>query len=242
MNREGFKEYCLRDLGRPVININIDGVQIEDRVNEALRYYFDYHFDGSQKIYYKHQITDQNKVDGYILLPENIMGVVKIFDLSSAYNSGTLFDVRYQFAMNDMWTMTSTSLAPYVMAMEHLQFMESILIGKVPLRYNRHVNKLYLDMDWNKLNTGSYLIVEAYEIVNPAVFTDVWDDRWLKEYCTALIKRQWGNNLKKFDGMEMPGGVKFNGQRIYDEAINEIDRLRHEMINSYSLPASDMIG
>jgi len=242
MNRADFKEYCLRDLGRPVININIDGVQIEDRVNEALRYYFDYHFDGSQKIYYKHQITDQNKVDGYILLPENIMGVVKIFDLSSAYNSGTLFDVRYQFAMNDMWTMTSTSLAPYVMAMEHLQFMESILIGKVPLRYNRHVNKLYLDMDWNKLNTGSYLIVEAYEIVNPAVFTDVWDDRWLKEYCTALIKRQWGNNLKKFDGMEMPGGVKFNGQRIYDEAINEIDRLRHEMINSYSLPASDMIG
>lgn len=242
MNRADFKEYCLRDLGRPVININIDGVQIEDRVNEALRYYFDYHFDGSQKIYYKHQITDQNKVDGYILLPENIMGVVKIFDLSSAYNSGTLFDVRYQFAMNDMWTMTSTSLAPYVMAMEHLQFMESILIGKVPLRYNRHVNKLYLDMDWNKLNTGSYLIVEAYEIVDPAVFTDVWDDRWLKEYCTALIKRQWGNNLKKFDGMEMPGGVKFNGQRIYDEAINEIDRLRHEMINSYSLPASDMIG
>lgn len=242
MNRAGFKEYCLRDLGKPVININVDDVQVEDRIDEALRYYFDYHFDGSQKIYYKHQITDQNKVDGYILLPENIMGVVKIFDLSSAYNSGTLFDVRYQFAMNDMWMMTSTSLAPYVMAMEHLQFMESILIGKVPLRYNRHVNKLYLDMDWNKLNTGSYLIVEAYEIVDPAVFTDVWDDRWLKEYCTALIKRQWGNNLKKFDGMEMPGGVKFNGQRIYDEAINEIDRLRHEMINSYSLPASDMIG
>lgn len=242
MNRAGFKEYCLRDLGKPVININVDDVQVEDRIDEALRYYFDYHFDGSQKIYYKHQITDQDKTNGYITLPENIMGVVKIFDLSSAYNTSSLFDVRYQFAMNDMWLLTSASMAPYVMAMEHLQFMESILIGKVPLRYNRHVNKLYLDMDWNKINTGSYLIVEAYEIVDPAVFADVWDDRWLKEYCTALIKRQWGNNLKKFEGMEMPGGVKFNGQRIYDEAINEIEKLRHEMINSYSLPAADMIG
>lgn len=242
MNRVGFKEYCLRDLGKPVININVDDLQVEDRIDEALRYYFDYHFDGSQKIYYKHQVTDQDKTNGYITLPENIMGVVKIFDLSSAYNTSSLFDVRYQFAMNDMWLLTSASMAPYVMAMEHLQFMESILIGKVPLRYNRHVNKLYLDMDWNKINTGSYLIVEAYEIVDPAVFADVWDDRWLKEYCTALIKRQWGNNLKKFEGMEMPGGVKFNGQRIYDEAINEIEKLRHEMINSYSLPASDMIG
>lgn len=242
MNRADFKEYCLRDLGKPVININVDDLQVEDRIDEALRYYFDYHFDGSQKIYYKHQVTDQDKTNGYITLPENIMGVVKIFDLSSAYNTSSLFDVRYQFAMNDMWLLTSASMAPYVMAMEHLQFMESILIGKVPLRYNRHVNKLYLDMDWNKINTGSYLIVEAYEIVDPAVFADVWDDRWLKEYCTALIKRQWGNNLKKFEGMEMPGGVKFNGQRIYDEAINEIEKLRHEMINSYSLPASDMIG
>lgn len=242
MNRAGFKEYCLRDLGKPVIDINVDDFQVEDRIDEALRYYFDYHFDGSQKIYYKHQVTDQDKTNGYITLPENIMGVVKIFDLSSAYNTSSLFDVRYQFAMNDMWLLTSASMAPYVMAMEHLQFMESILIGKVPLRYNRHVNKLYLDMDWNKINTGSYLIVEAYEIVDPAVFADVWDDRWLKEYCTALIKRQWGNNLKKFEGMEMPGGVKFNGQRIYDEAINEIEKLRHEMINSYSLPASDMIG
>jgi hypothetical protein len=242
MNRAGFKEYCLRDLGKPVIDINVDDFQVEDRIDEALRYYFDYHFDGSQKIYYKHQVTDQDKTNGYITLPENIMGVVKIFDLSSAYNTSSLFDVRYQFAMNDMWLLTSASMAPYVMAMEHLQFMESILIGKVPIRYNRHVNKLYLDMDWNKINTGSYLIVEAYEIVDPAVFADVWDDRWLKEYCTALIKRQWGNNLKKFEGMEMPGGVKFNGQRIYDEAINEIEKLRHEMINSYSLPASDMIG
>lgn len=242
MNRAGFKEYCLRDLGKPVIDINVDDFQVEDRIDEALRYYFDYHFDGSQKIYYKHQVTDQDKTNGYITLPENIIGVVKIFDLSSAYNTSSLFDVRYQFAMNDMWLLTSASMAPYVMAMEHLQFMESILIGKVPIRYNRHVNKLYLDMDWNKINTGSYLIVEAYEIVDPAVFADVWDDRWLKEYCTALIKRQWGNNLKKFEGMEMPGGVKFNGQRIYDEAINEIEKLRHEMINSYSLPASDMIG
>ncbi len=242
MNRAGFKEYCLRDLGKPVIDINVDDLQVEDRIDEALRYYFDYHFDGSQKIYYKHQVTDQDKTNGYIILPENIIGVVKIFDLSSAYNTSSLFDVRYQFAMNDMWLLTSASMAPYVMAMEHLQFMETILIGKVPLRYNRHVNKLYLDMDWNKINTGSYLIVEAYEIVDPAVFADVWDDRWLKEYCTALIKRQWGNNLKKFEGMEMPGGVKFNGQRIYDEAINEIEKLRHEMINSYSLPASDMIG
>jgi hypothetical protein len=128
------------------------------------------------------------------------------------------------------------------MALQHIQMLEYLLVGKQPIRYNRHTNKLFLDMDWDRVETGNYLIVEAYEVVNPDTYTDAWGDRWLARYCTSLIKRQWGTNLKKFEGMQMPGGLKFNGQQIYDEADGEIKKLEDEMINSYSLPVTDMIG
>lgn len=133
-------------------------------------------------------------------------------------------------------------MVPYYMAMQHIQFLEYLLVGKQPLRYNRHTDKLYIDMDWDKINEGNYLLVEAYEVIDPDVYNDAWNDRWLLEYATALIKRQWGNNLKKFNNMKMPGGLTFNGQQIYDEAEAEIKKLRQEMISSYSLPVIDMIG
>jgi hypothetical protein len=128
------------------------------------------------------------------------------------------------------------------MALQHIQFLEYILVGKQPLRYNRHVNKLYIDMDWDRINTGEYIIVEAYEVVDPTTYTDAWSDRWLLRYAACLIKQQWGTNLKKFDGMKMPGGLTFNGQKIYDEATGEREVLEKEMIFTYSLPATDMIG
>jgi hypothetical protein len=128
------------------------------------------------------------------------------------------------------------------MALQHIQFLEYILVGKQPLRYNRHVNKLYIDMDWDRINTGEYIIVEAYEVVDPTTYTDAWSDRWLLRYAACLIKQQWGTNLKKFEGMKMPGGLTFNGQKIYDEATNEREVLEKEMIFTYSLPATDMIG
>jgi hypothetical protein len=123
-----------------------------------------------------------------------------------------------------------------------MQFLEQLLVGRQPLRYNRHQNRLYLDMDWDRMNIGDYLIAEAYEIVDPDVYTDAWSDRWLLRYAACLIKQQWGNNLKKFDGMKMPGGLTFNGQKIYNEATQEREELEKEMIYSYSLPVTDMIG
>jgi hypothetical protein len=241
--RSEFREYCLRKLGKPVIEINVDDDQVEDRIDESLRYYYDYHFDGSEKIYYKHQVTDLNKTDKYITLPENIIGAVRVFPIADPIvRSDDLFNIRYQIALNDLYTLTSVSMVPYYMTMEHLALISELLVGQQPIRYSRHKNKLYVDMDWDKIKVGEFLLIEAYEIVDPTVYTDVWGDRWLQNYCAAKIKYQWGTNLTKFIGMSMPGGVQFNGERILDDAQREIEMMENEMVNSYSLPVSDMIG
>jgi hypothetical protein len=241
-SRTTFKEYCLRALGKPVIEINVDDDQVDDRIDEALRYYWDYHFDGSEKTYYKHIVTDADKANKYITVPQNIIGVINLFDIGAGLNTNNLFNIRYQIALNDLYTLTSVSMVPYYMAMQHIQMLEYLLVGKQPLRYNRHINKVHIDMDWGKVDVGQYIIIEAYEVVDPDVYTDAWGDRWLARYCTQLIKKQWGTNLKKFEGMTLPGGLKFNGQQIYDEAEDELTRLEKEMISSYSLPNIDMIG
>jgi hypothetical protein len=241
-SRDQFKQNCLRRLGAPVIEINVDEDQVDDRVDEALSFYKDYHFDATEKIYYKHQITAEDIANKYITVPDNIMGIINIFDIGNALNTNNLFNIRYQIALNDLYTLTNVSLVPYYMALQHIQLIEMLLVGKQPIRYNRHRNRLHVDMDWNKMTTGSFLIAEAYEVVDPDEFTDVWNDRWLLQYATAVIKRQWGNNLKKFDGMQMPGGLTFNGQKIYDEAIEEITTLERDALVSYSLPAMDFIG
>ena len=243
ITREDFKEYCLRALGKPVINIDVADTQVEDRVDEALRYYWDYHFDGSEKIYYKHLITEEDKTNKYIELPENIIGAVRIFPLGFySSTNDNMFNVQYQIALNDLYTLTSYDLVPYYMMMQHLNVIQEVLVGVKPIRYNRHRNRLHVDMTWNLVEAGQYLVVEAYEVVDPDVWTNVWADRWLMQYCTALIKRQWGNNLTKFIGMQLPGGVTMNGQRILDEAREEIEKLEKEMITNYALPISDMIG
>jgi len=241
--RAAFKEYCLRRLGKPVIEINVDEDQVEDRVDDALRYYWDYHFDGAEKIYYKHAVTPTDRANKYIELPENIIGAVSIFSIADpSIRSDDLFNIRYQIALNDLYTLTSVSMLPYFMVMENLSLIAEMLVGKQPIRYNRHMNKLYVDMDWNTLTDGEYLLVEAYQIVDPDDYQDVWKDQWLMRYATALIKRQWGANLSKFTGMTLPGGVQFNGQTLYNEAIQEIDTLEHEMIHSFSSPVLDMVG
>ena len=241
-SRNTFKETCLRRLGKPVIEINVDDDQVDDRIDEALRYYWDYHFDGSDKVYYKHQITQTDIANKYVTLPDNILGVVSIFNIGAAMSIGNIFNIRYQIALNDLYTLTNVSLVPYFMAMQHIQLIEEVLVGKKPIRYNRHKNLLHIDADWSIIDENTFIIVEAYQVIDPDVYTDAWGDRWLQQYSTALIKRQWGNNLKKFNGMQMPGGLTFNGQAIYDEAIEEIQGLEKEMIGSYSLPVADMIG
>jgi len=221
--RAQFKEYCLRKLGKPVIE-------------------WDYHFDGSHKTYYKHPVTQTDKDNTYITLPENIIGAINIFDVGDAVNTNNLFNIRYQIALNDLYTLTSQSMVPYFMAMQHIQLLEELLVGKQPIRYERHRDRLHIDMDWNKVDVGHYIIIEAYEIIDPDVWTDAWADRWLQNYCTAKIKYQWGSNLTKFTGLNLPGGVQFNGDKILDDAAAEIAKMEEEMLNSYSLPNMDMIG
>jgi hypothetical protein len=241
-SRESFKEYCLRKLGKPVIEINADDDQIDDRIDEALLYYADYHFDGTEKQYYKYQVTQTDITNKYVTLPENIIGAVSIFPVGQGLNTNNLFNIRYQIALNDLYTLTSVSMVPYYMALTHIQYLEQLLVGQQQLRYNRHTNKFYVDMDWGIINVGDYLIIEAYQVVDPNTYTNVWGDRWLARYATALIKQQWGSNIKKYQGMQLPGGLTFNGQQIYDEATEERKELESEMITSYSLPVTDMIG
>lgn len=242
-SRNEFKEFCLRKLGKPVIEINVDDDQVDDRVDEAIKYYWDYHFDGTEKIYYKHQVTDQDRENKYLTLPDNIIGVVQVFPIGDpSIRSDDLFNIRYQIALNDLYTLTSVSMVPYYMTMQHLQLIQEFLVGKQPIRYNRHRNKVFIDMDWNSVSAGEFLLLEAYQVVDPTVYNDMWGDRWLARYATQLIKQQWGTNIKKYQGMQLPGGLTFNGQQIYDEASAEIAKLEEEMINSYSLPVADMIG
>lgn len=241
--REDFKEYCLRKLGKPVLEINVDDTQVEDRIDEALAYYHDYHFDGTEKVFLAHQVTQTDIDNKYLSIPEAVIGIVNIFDIGDSYSTNNLFNIRYQIALNDLFAFNYGPFAPYYMALQNVALAEELFVGRQGLRYNRHVNKLYIDMSWGeKVQLDEYIIIEAYQKVDPDTYSDVWGDRWLQRYATALIKKQWGDNLKKFEGLQMPGGLTFNGQKIWDEATDEITALEAEMISSYSLPVSDMIG
>ena len=165
-----------------------------------------------------------------------------MFPVGQGLNTNNLFNIRYQIALNDLYTLTSVSMVPYYMAMQHVQFLEQILVGQQPLRYNRHTNRCFIDMDWSIINVGDFIILEAYQIVDPNVYTKVWSDRWLLRYAACLIKQQWGTNLKKFGNMQLPGGITFNGQQIFDEATDERKVLEEEMMENYSMPVTDMIG
>ena len=240
--REQFKQYCLRRLGKPVIDINVDDDQVDDRIDEALKYYWDYHFDGTEKMFYKYQMSQTDIDNRYITLPQNIIGAVNIFPLGDSLSTNNLFNIRYQIALNDLYDLTATTMVPYFLAMQHIQFLEQMLVGQVQYRYNRNTNKFYIDMDWNKMTVGNYLVIEAYQIVDPDIYTDVWGDRWLARYAEALIKLQWGSNLIKYQDIALPGGMKFNAEKIYNDARKDLDELEHEMIHSYSLPVGDLIG
>jgi hypothetical protein len=242
-SRDEFKEHVLRMLGKPVIRVNVADEQVEDRIDEALKYYWDYHFDGSEKTYYKYQITQTDKDNKYITLPENIIGVVRIFPVGySPMSSADMFNIQYQFALNSMHDIAAISLVPYYQTMERLALINELLVGQIPIRYTRHRDRLHLDANWSKFSVGQYIIVEAYEVIDPDEWTDAWGDRWLAKYAAALVKKQWGTNTSKYSGVQLPGGVTFNGEKIYNEAMEDISKLEHEMISSYSMPVMDMVG
>ena len=263
-SRENLKQYALRALGKPVIEINADDDQLEDRLDEALQYFSQYHYDGIRRTYLKYQYTQddydritantsesitKNSVttawqegNGFIVVPESIISVINIFPYSSK-GSQNLFDVRYQLRLNDLYDFSSTSVVHYDTVMRHLDFLDHILVGEKPLRFNQHDNRLYIDQDWkNDLVVGEFLVIEAYRKLDPDVYTDVYNDMILKRYVTALFKKQWGSNLQKFAGVTMIGGVSLNGVELYQQAEQEIQKIETEIRNSFEMSQPLMIG
>jgi len=241
--RDELKKYCLRRLGAPVVEINVDEDQMQDRIDDALSFYRDYHYDGTEKDYLKHQVTQDDIDNRYITVPDTVTGVVNIFPIGTGLNTNNLFNLRYQITLNEVYDWAHSDMSNYVSSMERIALMQEIFVGKQPLRFARHTDRVYIDMDWDaKAEVGEYFIVECYKVLDPDTYTSVWGDWWLRQYTTQLFKRQWGENLKKFEGMQLPGGVTFNGQTIWQEANEEILRLEEEIVNRYSMPVMDMIG
>jgi len=254
------KTYCLRALGFGVIDINVSDDQIDDRVDEALQYFAQYHYDGVERMLLKYQVTaadiTRSKTDstttatdsvdssitasfgegnGFIPMPSSVISVMGIFPFSDS-STNNMFDVRYQLRLNDLYDFSSTSVIHYEMTMQHLDFLEHILVGEKPIRFNEHQNRLYIDMDWsNDITAGEYIIIECYRKIDPASYSDIFDDIHLKRYATALIKRQWGANLSKFSGVAMLGGVTMNGENIFSQAQEELEKLE-ELISITNSP------
>ena len=259
------KEYCLRALGKPVIEINVDDDQVDDRIDEAVQYFSQYHYDGVERMYMKYQITqadiDRARSDetvgtgsegavsttmknqqNYIIMPPSVLSVMGIFNFNDKSNLN-MFDIRYQMRLNDLYDFSSTSILHYEMTMRHLDFLDHILIGEKPIAFNMHNNRLYIGMDWqNDVAAGEFIIVECYRKLDPTTYTDIFDDMFLKRYTTALIKQQWGANLSKFQGVTMLGGVSMNGAEIYSQALSEKNKLEEEIRSTFEAPISYMIG
>ena len=311
--RTEFKDYCLRKLGWPVLQINVDDDQIEDRIDEALQFWYDYHYDGTEKMFLKHRITQQDIDRGWIYCPDSVIFVTGVFPFDESNSSINMFDLRYQLRLHDLYDFTSVSYVSYEITMQHIRTLNMLFSGTPQFRFHRHQNKLHLDIDWTRdLDVGQYVVAECYrrlqpesititgtvagnttsntiigtgtifdqelvekdfiqidgtakqikKIISPTEIildgphssntsgitvtkegnTDVWNDRFLKKYATAKIKQQWGSNLKKFEGIQMPGGVTLNGQKIYDEAVEEIEKLEEELISTNVLPGDMFIG
>ena len=299
--RANLKEYCLRSLGKPVIDINVDEDQVEDRIDEALQYFAQYHTDGVERMYLKYKVTadditrltnnkkfnadekgtvaenieletgtntqEEGKGDliaesgsailtedstivrtayeetqNYLIVPDSVISVINVFPLSDRANLN-MFDVRYQLRLNDLYDFSSTSIVHYEMTMRHLDFLDHILVGEKPIRFNTLSNRLYIDMDWAEdIDADEYLIIECYRQLDPTQHTRMFDDIMLKRYATALIKRQWGQNLSKFNGTAMLGGVTLNGPELFSTAIQEQQKLEEEIRLNFEEPPHIMQG
>ena len=244
-SRQELIDYAKRRLGEPVIEINVSDTQVEDRVDDALQFYQEYHEDATMRIYLKHQVT-QNDIDNkYLTLNDNILYVKRIFPLQDTVDSISLFDVKYQLHLNDIYDLSYIGdLVHYEMVQQYISLLDLKLNGRSNFtRFNRHMNQLHIDIDWSEeVAVDDYMIIECVRIVDPTVYTDVYNDMFLKQYVTALIKQQWGANLIKFEGMQLPGGVTLNGRQIFDDATAEIQQIREQMQANYELPVDFYVG
>lgn len=243
-SRKDLKDWCLRQLGFPVLEINVDDDQVEDRIDEAFEYFHDFHFDATQRGYFKHLLTGTDFENKYIpITNDGIIGVTRIFPLSSSNATVNMFDLRYQLRLHELYDFTSTSYVNYTLTMQHLRTLDMLFSGEQPIRFNRHTNRLYIDWNWTQYAIpGEYIIIEGYYIADPEQFPRVYNDRMLKNLATAYIKRQWGNNMKKFGGMQLPGGIVMNGQQIYDEAVAEIKEIEQNIRLMYEQPPAFILG
>ena len=244
-SRQTLIDYCLRSLGAPVIEINVDDDQLDDRVDEALQFYQHYHDDAIEKIYLKHEVTQTDIDNGYIAINDLITDVVRVLPLRETVSSTDMFDIRYQIHLNDIYALGFMgSLTEYVMAQQWLSLLDLVIDSdEKHVNFERHMNRLTIHMDWSEeVEVGDHLLIECYRIIDPDTFTDVYNDYFLKRYATALIKKQWGQNLIKFEGMVMPGGVTFNGRQLFDDAVQELEQLVEEARLNWEKPVDFMTG
>jgi len=245
--RQTHIDYCLRSLGDPVIEINVDDDQLEDRVDEALEYYREYHSEATFRTYLKHLVTATDVSNEYITIANNIVQVARLFPIE-AHGGGTtnFFDIKYQMMLNDMTSIHGTmgNLAYYEMMQQYLSLIDMRLNGQPQTTFVRKQNRLYIHGDFadGDIIAGKYLVAEVYQQINDSDYTSIWNDLWLKEYTTALFKRQWGQNLIKFEGMTLPGGVTLNGRQIYDDSLQDIERLRERIRLEFEMPADMFVG
>ena len=278
-SRQQLIDYCKRQLGAPVLEINVADEQVNDLVDDAVQYFQERHFDGVSQAFLKYKIT-QNDIDrgrarggnndptagittttatatidgaamefdweensNYLQVPPEIIGVTKIFhyDGTNAMSSG-MFSIKYQMFLNDIYYWGATELLTYAMTKTYLSDIDFLLTTQKQIRFNQRMDRLYMDVDWSNVNEGDYIVMDCYRAANPTDYVRVWNDSFLKRYLTQLVKRQWGQNLLKFQGVKLPGGVELNGRQIYDDAQKELDNIREQMSNTYELPPLDMVG
>jgi hypothetical protein len=250
-SRQGLIDYCLRRLGQPVIEINIDDDQLDERVDDSLEFFQEYHFDGVEKVFLKHIITQTDIDNEYIPMGDPVspdggpvISVVRVLPIPSFDSfQGGFFNEEYQLRLNDLNNFSGSSLIQWSMTLTNFSEIEQLFSIAPTMMFNRKQNRVYLEADWSKkFSVDDILVIEAYRALDPAVYPEVWNDMFLKKYTTALIKRQWGENLKKFQGVVLPGGITLDGKTIYDEAVEEIRQIEEEVSLKYELPADGYVG
>lgn len=264
-SRSDLIDYCKRQLGAPVLEVNVADEQVDDLVDDALQYFHERHFDGVVQTYLKYKIT-QDDIDkgrgtnsagivtttagtfsytensNFIKVPSSVIGVNKIFRLDTNTISGGMFSLKYQLFLNDISFFSSMEMLTYAMTKTTLSDIDFLLNTESQIRFNQRQNRLYLDIDWSSIEKDEYIILDCWRILDPNDFTRVYNDSFLKKYLTALIKRQWGQNLIKFQGVKLPGGIELNGRQIYDDAQRDLEIIKEQMSNTYELPPLDLIG
>lgn len=269
-SRQELIDYSLRRLGAPVLEINVDDDQIDDLVDDALQYFQERHFDGVERMYLKYQMTQQDIDRGrgpgittttssatinnvttnftfqenanFIQVPDSVIGIEKVWKFDSSTISGGMFSIKYQLFLNDLYYFNSVDLLQYYMTKTYLEDIDFLLSTDKQIRFNKRQGRMYLDIDWNQEKPGNWLVIDCYRALDPTNFSKVWNDSFLKKYLTSLIKRQWGQNLIKFRGVKLPGGIELNGREIYEDAEKELESLKQIMTLEHELPPYDFIG